>query len=81
MGVSRHYARALCAVIRPDHFEFASYRPANYNHNFTCFRVTNITFGDWFNKPEKRKGKTKTARAIVRLELYLNKLSLPALCT
>ena len=28
MGVPQNIMRALCAVIRPDHFKFASYGPA-----------------------------------------------------
>ena len=34
MGVPQNVMRALCAVIRPDHFKFASYRPGlNCQHN------------------------------------------------
>ena len=29
MGVPQNIMRALCAVIRPDHFKFASYGPDN----------------------------------------------------
>ena len=32
MGVPRSIMRALCAVIRPDHFKFASYGPAYLRH-------------------------------------------------
>ena len=32
MGVSQKIMRAHCAVIRPDHFKFASYGP-DPNHN------------------------------------------------
>ena len=28
MGVPQNIMRALCAVVRPDHFKFASYGPA-----------------------------------------------------
>ena len=31
MGVPQNIMRALCAVIRPDHFKFASYGPAVRN--------------------------------------------------
>ena len=30
MGVPQNIMRALCAVMRPDHFKFASYGPGNY---------------------------------------------------